>query len=67
MAVIVVAIGDADLGIDFDFETKLEVRDGPLQGLTAQAQVQAFFHRGLRNKQRLEELWASGRAPWKTW
>ena len=47
---------------------------GPLQGLTAQGQVQAFFHRGfwqpmdtIREKQKLEELWASGRAPWKTW
>jgi glucose-1-phosphate cytidylyltransferase len=46
----------------------------PMQSLTAQKQVQAFFHRGfwqpmdtLRDKQRLEELWGSGRAPWKTW
>jgi glucose-1-phosphate cytidylyltransferase len=46
----------------------------PLQNLTAKDQVRAFFHRGfwqpmdtLRDKQRLEELWASGRAPWKTW
>jgi glucose-1-phosphate cytidylyltransferase len=46
----------------------------PLQRLTAKGQVQAFFHSGfwqpmdtLREKQRLEELWASGRAPWKTW
>ena len=46
----------------------------PMQSLTAKKQVQAFFHRGfwqpmdtLRDKQRLEELWASGRAPWKTW
>jgi glucose-1-phosphate cytidylyltransferase len=46
----------------------------PMQNLTAKQQVQAFFHRGfwqpmdtLRDKQRLEELWASGRAPWKTW
>jgi glucose-1-phosphate cytidylyltransferase len=46
----------------------------PLQSLTAKQQVQAFFHRGfwqamdtLRDKQRLEELWASGSAPWKTW
>jgi glucose-1-phosphate cytidylyltransferase len=46
----------------------------PMQSLTAQKQVQAFFHHGfwqpmdtLRDKQRLEELWASGRAPWKTW
>jgi glucose-1-phosphate cytidylyltransferase len=46
----------------------------PLQKLTEMKQVQAFFHRGfwqpmdtLRYKQRLEGLWASGRAPWKTW
>jgi glucose-1-phosphate cytidylyltransferase len=46
----------------------------PMQTLTAMKQVQAFFHRGfwqpmdtLRDKQRLEGLWASGRAPWKTW
>jgi glucose-1-phosphate cytidylyltransferase len=46
----------------------------PMQRLTAQQQVQAFFHRGfwqpmdtLRDKQRLEELWARGSAPWKTW
>ena len=46
----------------------------PMQKLTSRNQVQAFFHRGfwqpmdtLRDKQRLEELWASGRAPWKTW
>jgi glucose-1-phosphate cytidylyltransferase len=47
---------------------------GPIQRLTAQKQVQAYFHHGfwqpmdtLRDKQRLEELWASGSAPWKTW
>jgi glucose-1-phosphate cytidylyltransferase len=46
----------------------------PMQSLTAKKQVQAFFHRGfwqpmdtVRDKQRLEELWATGRAPWKTW
>jgi glucose-1-phosphate cytidylyltransferase len=46
----------------------------PMQNLTKRKQVQAFFHRGfwqpmdtLRDKQRLEELWSSGRAPWKTW
>ncbi len=47
---------------------------GPLQQLTLQNEVQAFFHSGfwqpmdtLRDKQKLEDLWASGRAPWKTW
>jgi len=46
----------------------------PMQSLTAKHQVQAFFHHGfwqpmdtLRDKQRLEELWTSGKAPWKTW
>jgi glucose-1-phosphate cytidylyltransferase len=46
----------------------------PIKNLTAKGQVQAYFHRGfwqpmdtLRDKQRLEELWASGRAPWKKW
>jgi glucose-1-phosphate cytidylyltransferase len=46
----------------------------PMQSLTARHQVQAFFHKGfwqpmdtLRDKQRLEELWSSGKAPWKRW
>ena len=46
----------------------------PIQNLTAMKQVQAFFHPGfwqpmdtLRDKQRLEDLWSSGKAPWKTW
>ncbi|KAA6463107.1 glucose-1-phosphate cytidylyltransferase [Acidobacteria bacterium AB60] len=46
----------------------------PMQKLAARDEVRAYFHRGfwqpmdtLRDKQRLEELWSSGRAPWKTW
>ena len=46
----------------------------PMHSLTMKKQVQAFFHRGfwqpmdtLRDKHRLEELWASGKAPWKSW
>jgi glucose-1-phosphate cytidylyltransferase len=45
-----------------------------LENLSAKKEVQAYFHRGfwqamdtLRDKQRLEELWAEGKAPWKTW
>jgi glucose-1-phosphate cytidylyltransferase len=45
-----------------------------LEDLSSKKEVQAFFHDGfwqamdtLRDKQRLEELWASGAAPWKTW
>lgn len=46
----------------------------PLQQLAAQGQLRSYFHRGfwqpmdtLRDKSMLEELWASGAAPWKTW
>lgn len=46
----------------------------PMRRLTANRQVEAYFHDGfwqpmdtLRDKQRLEELWASGSAPWKIW
>ena len=46
----------------------------PLQRLAADGQLQAFQHRGfwqpmdtLRDKVQLEELWASGKAPWKLW
>jgi glucose-1-phosphate cytidylyltransferase len=46
----------------------------PLSGLAADGQLQAFEHHGfwqamdtLREKNYLEELWATGRAPWKVW
>jgi glucose-1-phosphate cytidylyltransferase len=46
----------------------------PLESLSHKGQVHAYRHRGfwhamdtLRDKQRLEELWAQGRAPWKLW
>jgi glucose-1-phosphate cytidylyltransferase len=46
----------------------------PLQRLAAEGEVMAYEHPGfwqpmdtLRDKAYLEELWASGRAPWKTW
>lgn len=46
----------------------------PMDSLTAKGQVHAFRHRGfwqamdtLRDRQRLEDLWAGGRAPWKVW
>ena len=47
---------------------------GPLQTLAARGQLAAYKHRGfwqpmdtLRDKTHLEELWASGKAPWKAW
>ncbi|MCR5883064.1 glucose-1-phosphate cytidylyltransferase [Rhizobacter sp. J219] len=60
----------------------LEVIDGddtvweqaPLRSLAAKGQLMAFEHDGfwqpmdtLREKHLLEELWASGKAPWKKW
>ena len=46
----------------------------PIESLVNKGEVQAFFHHGfwqamdtLRDKQHLEELWQSGKAPWKTW
>ncbi|WP_367848646.1 glucose-1-phosphate cytidylyltransferase [Rhodoferax sp. WC2427] len=46
----------------------------PLTGLAAEGQLMAFEHTGfwqpmdtLREKNLLEELWLSGKAPWKTW
>ncbi len=46
----------------------------PLEGLAHDGQLMAYKHAGfwqpmdtLRDKQHLEELWSSGRAPWKIW
>jgi glucose-1-phosphate cytidylyltransferase len=45
-----------------------------LESLASQGQLSAFLHRGfwqpldtLRDKMHLEELWQSGKAPWKKW
>jgi glucose-1-phosphate cytidylyltransferase len=46
----------------------------PLETLAKNQQLSIYKHQGfwqpmdtLRDKQHLEELWASGKAPWKTW
>ena len=46
----------------------------PLKTLASQGQLKAYFHDGfwqpmdtLRDRQKLEELWDSGKAPWKVW
>lgn len=46
----------------------------PMQALAARQQLKAYKHTGfwqpmdtLRDKNYLEELWASGKAPWKVW
>jgi glucose-1-phosphate cytidylyltransferase len=47
---------------------------GPMERLASERELKAYRHRSfwqpmdtLRDKTLLEELWASGRAPWKTW
>ncbi len=46
----------------------------PLNNLASKGQLSAYFHNGfwhpmdtLHDRQKLEELWASGKAPWKVW
>lgn len=46
----------------------------PLQKLASDGQLSSYLHRGfwqpmdtLRDKLRLDELWESGKAPWKIW
>jgi glucose-1-phosphate cytidylyltransferase len=48
--------------------------DWPLTELARQGELMAFEHHGfwrpmdtLRDKTHLEELWASGEAPWRVW
>ena len=47
---------------------------GPMERLARERELKAFRHRGfwqpmdtLRDRTLLEDLWARGRAPWKTW
>lgn len=46
----------------------------PLETLAGEHELQAYYHHDfwqpmdtLRDKHQLEELWSSGKAPWKTW
>ena len=46
----------------------------PLESLANEGQLAAYRHEGfwqpmdtLRDKTQLEDLWASGKAPWKLW
>lgn len=46
----------------------------PLEGLAADGKLMAYKHEGfwqcmdtVRDKKRLEKMWESGNAPWKTW
>lgn len=46
----------------------------PMEGLARDGELMAYKHMGfwysmdtLKDKKHLEELWATGRAPWKVW
>jgi glucose-1-phosphate cytidylyltransferase len=46
----------------------------PLERLALDSQLSVYFHHGfwqpmdtLRDRRHLEDLWASGKAPWKVW
>lgn len=60
--------------IDFVADDTTSWEREPLESLAAQGQLAAFQHHGfwqpmdtLRDKNHLEELWVSGKAPWKVW
>ncbi len=60
--------------LDFIADDTTAWEEQPLSDLAAQGELMAFEHQGfwrpmdtLRDKTYLEELWASGKAPWKVW
>lgn len=60
--------------IDYIPDDMMPFEHEPLERLTADRQLAAYHHTGfwqamdtLREKHMLEEMWASGRAPWKIW
>ena len=60
--------------VDYVSDDATSWESGVLPRIARDDQLQAFEHRGfwqpmdtLRDKTHLEELWASGRAPWKNW
>ena len=60
--------------IDLIEDDKTVWEQGPLEKLANEQQLHAFHHKGfwqpmdtLWDKNHLEQLWTSGKAPWKTW
>lgn len=60
--------------LDYIADDQTEWERGPLEALAREGQIAAYQHAGfwqpmdtLRDKNLLEELWASGRAPWRVW
>jgi glucose-1-phosphate cytidylyltransferase len=62
-----------DVGRYIDGDDTIWERE-PLERLAADGQLTVYFHKGfwqpmdtLRDKTHLEELWTTGKAPWKIW
>jgi len=60
--------------LDYIDDDQTSLEGEPLENLAAESQLMAYRHRGfwhpmdtMRDKQYLESLWASGKAPWKAW
>ncbi len=60
--------------LDFISGDEIAWEQGPLQRLAADGELMSFEHHGfwqpmdtLREKNMLEDLWQSGKAPWKVW
>ncbi len=60
--------------IDYIEDDTTVFERAPLERLAAEGQLMAFKHRGfwqcmdtMRDKEKLEKLWASKKAPWKRW
>ena len=58
--------------LDYIDDDQTSLEGEPLENLAAESQLMAYRHRGfwhpmdtMRDKQYLESLWASGKAPWK--
>jgi glucose-1-phosphate cytidylyltransferase len=66
-------VASPEVGRYIDGDTTVWERE-PLERLAAESQLTVYFHHGfwqpmdtLRDRRQLEELWATGKAPWKTW
>ncbi|QRM20475.1 glucose-1-phosphate cytidylyltransferase [Dechloromonas sp. TW-R-39-2] len=60
--------------IDYIDNDAMPWEQDPMNRLASEGQLEAYYHSGfwqamdtLREKNLLEELWASGEAPWKVW
>lgn len=60
--------------LDYIEDDQIVLEREPMERLAHTGQLSAYRHHGfwqpmdtLRDKNHLEELWASGKAPWKTW